>query len=162
MVSQYGAGDGAGGGGAGGDAGGDAAARSSVYPYGYRVDGAGSAEVDGLYVRDGEYGGAPLFKKGRLWLLRYRIPSSGNLWWYIADNDLSPKPISSPNPISNPNETQCLSLTLTLSPPLTPTRYIADKDSLDKDDGDLYRIRCAEPGDEGLPPTRAVSRRPTT
>ena len=33
-------------------------------PYGYRVEGAGSAEVDGLYVRDGEYGGAPLFKKG--------------------------------------------------------------------------------------------------
>ena len=83
-------------------------------PYGYRVEGAGSAEVDGLYVRDGEYGGAPLFKKGRLWLLRYRIPSSGNLWWYIAD-----------------------------------------KDSLDKDDGDMYRIRCAEPRDEGLPPTRA-------
>ena len=32
-------------------------------PYGYRVEGAGSAEADGLYVRDGEYGGAPLFKK---------------------------------------------------------------------------------------------------
>ena len=34
-----------------------------VVPYGYRVEGAGSAEADGLYVRDGEYGGAPLFKK---------------------------------------------------------------------------------------------------
>jgi len=34
-----------------------------VAPYGYRVEGAGSAEADGLYVRDGEYGGAPLFKK---------------------------------------------------------------------------------------------------
>ena len=32
-------------------------------PHGYRVEGAGSAEADGLYVRDGEYGGAPLFKK---------------------------------------------------------------------------------------------------
>ena len=109
----------------GGGAGGGAAARASVSPHGYRVEGAGSAEVDGLYVRDGEYGGAPLFKKGRLWLLRYRVPSSGlgradgrtaHLWWYIAD-----------------------------------------KDSLHADDGDLYmyRIRCAEPGDEGLPPTRA-------
>ena len=35
--------------------------------------------------------------------------------------------------------------------------YIADKDSLDSDDGDMYRIRCVESGDEGLPPTRAVS-----
>jgi len=113
------------GGDVGGGAGGGAAARASVSPHGYRVEGAGSAEVDGLYVRDGEYGGAPLFKKGRLWLLRYRVPSSGlgradgrtaHLWWYIAD-----------------------------------------KDSLHADDGDLYmyRIRCAEPGDEGLPPTRA-------
>ena len=46
-------------------------------PHGYRVEGAGSAEADGLYVREGEYAGAPLFKKGRLWLLRYRL-RSGN------------------------------------------------------------------------------------
>ena len=89
------------------------------------VKGAGYRVANGAYTRDGEYGGAPLFKKGRLWLLRYRVPSSGlgradgrtaHLWWYIAD-----------------------------------------KDSLHADDGDLYmyRIRCAEPGDEGLPPTRA-------
>ena len=79
-------------------------------PYGYRVEGAGTTEADGLYVRDGEYCGAPLFKKGRLWLLRYRL-QSGNLWWYIAD-----------------------------------------KDNLDKDDGDLYRIKCVAPEDEDLPP----------
>ena len=69
-------------------------------PYGYRVEGAGSAEANGLYVREGEYAGAPLFKKGRLWLLRYRL-RSGNAWWYIAD-----------------------------------------RDNLDKDDGDLYRVKC--------------------
>ena len=47
----------------------------------------GSPEVDGLYVRDGEYDGVPLFKKGQLWLLRYRMRSSGDTWWYIADKD---------------------------------------------------------------------------
>ena len=83
---------------AGSDAGGGD--HAAAPPYGYRVEGAGSAEADGLYVREGEYAGAPLFKKGRLWLLRYRL-RSGNAWWYIAD-----------------------------------------RDNLDKDDGDLYRVKC--------------------
>ena len=67
------------------------------------VEGAGVPDANGLYVRDGEYEGAPLFKKGQWWLLRYFLPRSGNHWWYIAD-----------------------------------------KDQLSRDDGDLYRIKSEE------------------
>ena len=68
-------------------------------PHGYRVEGAGSAEANGLYVREGEYAGAPLFKKGRLWLLRYRLRSSGALCWFIAHEEVSLHyPYSQPYP----------------------------------------------------------------
>ena len=56
-------------------------------PYGYRVEGAGTTEADGLYVRDGEYCGAPLFKKGRLWLFRYRMHNSGQIFWFLAHEE---------------------------------------------------------------------------
>lgn len=48
------------------------------------VSGAGVGPANGTYERDGEYEGAPLFKNGDQWMLRYRMPS-GNLRWYIAD-----------------------------------------------------------------------------
>ena len=70
------------------------------------VRGAGVSACNGEYVRDGDYAGAPCFKNGRWWILRYRMPS-GRLFWYIAD-----------------------------------------KDRLTQDAGDLYRIRSASP----LPP----------
>ena len=74
---------------------------------GFTVSGAGSSEVNGFYERDGEYGGAPLYKNGQWWLLRY-VMKSGSAWWYIAD-----------------------------------------KDSLDSNDGDMYRVKH-----EGMvPPT---------
>jgi hypothetical protein len=50
---------------------------SDALPEGYLVSGAGSSEVNGYYERDGEYGGAPLFKFGQFWLLRYTM-RSGN------------------------------------------------------------------------------------
>lgn len=65
------------------------------------VKGAGYRVANGAYTRDGEYGGAPLFKNGQLWLLRYRMPRGTHYW------------------------------------------YIADKDRLDVDAGDLYRVRSA-------------------
>ena len=43
-------------------------------------------QVNGFYQRDGEYGGAPLFKNGQWWLLQYTM-RSGNSYWYIADKD---------------------------------------------------------------------------
>ena len=51
------------------------------------VSGAGVGFVNGIYVRDGTYGGCPLFKNGRTWLLRYRLPSSNAHFWYLADKD---------------------------------------------------------------------------
>ena len=41
------------------------ARRKSGAKHGYYVNGAGSKEVNGFYERDGEYGGAPLFKNGQ-------------------------------------------------------------------------------------------------
>ena len=52
----------------------------------YVVFGAGSAEVNGLYVRDGEHGGSPLFKNDKWWLMHYTVPG-GKRFWYIADKD---------------------------------------------------------------------------
>ena len=49
------------------------------------VSGAGTPAANGVYRRDGEYQGAPLFKKGQWYLLRYKIRDSS--WWYIADKD---------------------------------------------------------------------------
>jgi hypothetical protein len=46
----------------------------------YTVTGSGS-RVDGVYVRDGKYDGAPLFKNGQNWLVRY------GGYWYIGDKD---------------------------------------------------------------------------
>ena len=73
-----------------------------------RVSGAGVPSCNGLYLRDGDYAAAPLFKHvgGRWWMLRYSMPS-GNMYWYIAD-----------------------------------------KNQLDHDVGDLYRIKSRGP----LPP----------
>ena len=76
-------------------------ARADDAPFGYRVSGAGTQEVNGLYTHSGEYQGMPLFTNGQWWLLRYTMPS-GSTWWYIAD-----------------------------------------KDGLDSDDGDMYRVRSA-------------------
>jgi hypothetical protein len=53
---------------------------------GFLVQGAGSQEANGTYFRDGEYSGAPLYKKDPWWLLRYTLPS-GNRFWYIADKN---------------------------------------------------------------------------
>ena len=71
------------------------------------MSGAGSTECNGFYARDGEYGGCPLFKNGRWWLLRYTMKSGISCW------------------------------------------YIADKDTLDKNVGDMYRVESGE----RLPPT---------
>eukprot|EP00962_Isochrysis_galbana_P049514 scaffold20999_cov96-Isochrysis_galbana.AAC.1 len=67
---------------------------------GFLVQGAGSQEANGTYLREGQYGGAPLYKKGQWWLLRYSLGSGARFW------------------------------------------YIADKDRLNVDAGDLYRVRC--------------------
>jgi len=76
-------------------------------PGAYYISGAAIPQANGVYFRDGTYSGAPLFKNGQLWLLRYTM-RSGNRFWYIAD-----------------------------------------KDQLERDDGDLYRVRCPN----GLPPS---------
>ena len=73
-------------------------------PGAFLASGAGIPQANGLYVREGTYSGAPLFKNGQLWLLRYTIGSTK--FWYIADKDL-----------------------------------------LAVDDGDLYRVKCPH----GLP-----------
>lgn len=70
------------------------------------VAGAGCEECNGDYHRDGVWGGAPLFKNGQWWLLRYQLRRS--TYWYIAD-----------------------------------------KDKLNVDDGDLYRVMSNAP----LPPS---------
>ena len=72
------------------------------------MSGAGVPSCNGLYLRDGDYAAAPLFKHvgGRWWMLRYSMPSR-NMYWYIAD-----------------------------------------KNQLDHDVGDLYRIKSRGP----LPP----------
>ena len=75
-------------------------------PAAIAVSGAGVSAVNGVYVRDGTYGGVPLYKNGQVWLLRYRLPAGMHFW------------------------------------------YLADKDRLDVDDGDYYRIRS----EEGVPP----------
>ena len=74
------------------------------------VRGAGTPAADGTYTHTAgdAFEGCALFKKGALWLLRYRMPNTGNTFWYIAD-----------------------------------------KDNLHNDAGDLYRCRSTEP----LPPT---------
>ena len=69
-------------------------------PGAFFVVGAAIPQANGLYARDGTYSGAPLFKNGQLWLLRYTIGTTR--YWYIAD-----------------------------------------KDQLDRDDGDLYRVRAS-------------------
>lgn len=75
-------------------------------PGAYYISGAAVAQANGVYARDGTYSGAPLFKNGQLWLLRYTLPSGDRHW------------------------------------------YIADKDQLDQDKGDLYRVKSPS----GLPP----------
>ena len=75
-------------------------------PGAYLLSGAAIPQANGVYARDGSYSGAPLFKNGQLWLLRYTMPSGARFW------------------------------------------YVADKDMLDRDDGDLYRVRSPS----GLPP----------
>ncbi len=71
-------------------------------PAAIAVSGAGVSAVNGVYVRDGTYGGVPLYKNGQVWLLRYRLPAGMHFW------------------------------------------YLADKDRLDVDDGDYYRILSEE------------------
>ena len=60
---------------------------TDTLPVAVEVSGAGLELVCGTYARDGSYGGAPLFKKGQVWLLRYRMPASGHHFWYLADKD---------------------------------------------------------------------------
>jgi hypothetical protein len=74
----------------------------------YVVSGAGFTPANGVYSREGEYGGTAKYvhEKGQIWMIRYTLPS-GNQYWYLAD-----------------------------------------KDNLDRDTGDYYRIKCAE----GRPP----------
>jgi len=58
-----------------------------------QVTGAGSEVANGVFVRDGVYTGfageyrtgAPLFKNGEWWMIRYRMPS-GSFRWYISDS----------------------------------------------------------------------------
>jgi len=58
-----------------------------------QVTGAGSEVANGVFVRDGVYTGfageyrtgAPLFKNGEWWMIRYRMPS-GTFRWYISDS----------------------------------------------------------------------------
>ena len=83
---------------------------TSPVPSAIVVRHAGTGFVNGLYVRDGYYCEAPLYKCGQIWLLRYRLPSGAHFW------------------------------------------YLADKDRLDVDDGDYYRIRS----EAKLPPTDAA------
>ena len=54
-------------------------------PGAFYVTGAAIPQANGLFYRDGTYSGAPLYKNGQLWLLRYLIGSSR--FWYIADKD---------------------------------------------------------------------------
>ena len=49
---------------------------------GYTVAGAGTKHVDGTYLRDGTYKGAPVFKNGQVWLVRWSDDD-----WYLADKD---------------------------------------------------------------------------
>ena len=48
------------------------------------MEGAGSRVANGLYRREGQYNGAPVFKKGGWWVVRYTLPSGG-VYWYICD-----------------------------------------------------------------------------
>ena len=77
-------------------------------PGAYLLTGAAIPQANGVYTRDGTYSGAPLFKNGQLWLLRYTMPNGTRFW------------------------------------------YVADKDQLDRDEGDLYRVKSPM----GLPPQR--------
>ena len=74
----------------------------------YVVSGAGFTPANGIYSREGEYGGTARYvhEKGQIWMIRYTLPSGSQYW------------------------------------------YLADKDNLDRDIGDYYRIKCAE----GRPP----------
>ncbi len=64
----------------------DSDVEAGTVPYGYKVENAGYEPANGLYVHGGSYQGAPLFTKGRLWLLRYQMPS-GKHSWFIADKN---------------------------------------------------------------------------
>lgn len=52
------------------------------------ASGAGVSACNGVYTRDGEYSGSPVFKHsgGAWWMLRYDMPS-GRKYWYIADKN---------------------------------------------------------------------------
>lgn len=57
-------------------------------PESYTVSGAGIRRVNGEYVRDGTFQGAHLYKKGRLWLVRFRMtshPGQADVW-FVADS----------------------------------------------------------------------------
>eukprot|EP00933_Yihiella_yeosuensis_P079418 TRINITY_DN919_c2_g1_i2.p1 TRINITY_DN919_c2_g1~~TRINITY_DN919_c2_g1_i2.p1 ORF type:complete len:242 (-),score=40.75 TRINITY_DN919_c2_g1_i2:487-1212(-) len=48
----------------------------------YTVSNAGVSIVNGTYVRDGRHNGAPVFKKGQIWLIKW-----SETRWYFADKD---------------------------------------------------------------------------
>jgi hypothetical protein len=53
------------------------------------VQGAGSPAANGTYTHTpgDKFGDCALYKKDPLWLLRYRMPHTGNHFWYIADKN---------------------------------------------------------------------------
>jgi hypothetical protein len=51
------------------------------------VSSAGVDECNGIYLHDGNYGAAPLFKNGEWWMLKYRMPNGAHQW-YIANKHL--------------------------------------------------------------------------
>lgn len=47
----------------------------------YHVSGAGIVEANGVYVRDGEHDGVPMYTRGQLVLMRCQLTHK---WWYIS------------------------------------------------------------------------------
>ena len=68
-------------------------AESVDLPGAYFVRGAGLPEANGWYARDGTYSGAPVYKRGLLWLYRHTCQCdtcNGARSWYISDRRVLP------------------------------------------------------------------------
>ena len=89
-------------------------------PTAIQVSGAGSTEANGRFVRDGDYGGCPRYVLNNLWILRSALARA-----YHAERGLAP-----------PSQYGRYTM-----PSGVFFWYITDKNRLDRDDGDLYRVR---------------------
>ena len=167
----------------------------------YTVSGAGLTMVNGDYRREGEYGGIAKYvhANGQIYMLRFTMPKTGNIFWYLADKDNLDKdsgdyyrimasdawpPVGEwqmcrdgvlPNPtitadaytVSGAGLTmvngdyrregeyggiakyvhatgQIYMLRFTMPKTGNIFWYLADKDNLDKDSGDYYRIKASD------------------